>query len=160
LAVSGPSAAAGRSSEPLELQQREQPRKSPNGRTKGPKGRRTDRVRQRPPGVLCPVRPSPADGGAARLSGCGLAGVLVLSELLMAVPTVRCTHKRTTNTRCGYRSGESPGVFCPGLLLITASCRAEGFSASTFGSSSSFGACSATALSRRKPIVPLFHLAE
>ena len=160
MAVSGPSAAAGRSSEPLELQQREQPRKSPNGRTKGPKGRRTDRVRQRPPGVLCPVRPSPADGGAARLSGCGLAGVFVLSELLMAVPTVRCTHKRNTNTRCGYRSGAAPRVFCPGVLLITASCCAEKFLAGMFESAIAFGACSATTHTKGALCVPPFHLTK
>jgi hypothetical protein len=121
------------------------------------KGRRTDRVR--PPGVFGTVGLPPAGGGAAQPPpGCGLAGVVVAAKLMSDVPTVPCTHKRTTNTRCGYRSGAAPRVFCPGVLLLTASCCAEEFLAGMFESAIALGACSAT--THTKGALCVFHLTK
>jgi len=131
--------------------------KSERTNWKGPKGR--DRVR--PPGVLSTVGLPPAGGGAARLQpGCSLAGVVLASELLTDVPAVPWTHKRTTNTHCGYRGSAAPGVFCPGVFVDYGCHWHREFLGERGRSSRSLRLLQCDSSFPRKPVVPLFHLTE
>jgi len=88
----------------------------------------------RPPGVPCTGGLPPAGGCAARLPpGCGLAGVFVKADLMTDVPSVPCTHKRTTNALprelIGYQGLNRIGVtkFWPRWLGIASGERSVGF---------------------------------
>ena len=115
----------------------------------------------RPPGVLSTVGLPPAGGGAARLQpGCSLAGVVLASELLTDVPAVPWTHKRTTNTHCGYRGSAAPGVFCPGVFVDYGCHWHREFLGERGRSSRSLRLLQCDSSFPRKPVVPLFHLTE